>query len=70
MSLKTDFTNNTLEEQLREIVCDQQKELNGLRQSIIQLKNMVAEESEAKYRAYVKIADLQKTKRWHDETDL
>ena len=31
---------------------------------------MVAEESEAKYRAYVKIADLQKARRWHDETDL
>ena len=70
MSLKTEFNNDTLEEQLRELVCDQQKELNGLRQNIIQLKNMVAEESEAKYRAYVKIADLQKARRWHDETDL
>lgn len=62
MSIKTTFTNNTLEEQLRELICDQQKELNDLRQNIIQLKNMVAEESEAKYRAYVRIADLRKHK--------
>lgn len=70
MSLKTTFTNDTLEEQLRELICDQQKELNSLRQNVTQLKNMVAEESEAKYRAYVRIADLQKEKRWHNETDL
>jgi len=70
MNLKTQFTNDTLEEQLREIVCEQQKELNNLRQNIIQLKTMVAEESEAKYRAYVRIADLQKGRRWDDETDL
>jgi len=60
MNLKTQFTNDTLEEQLREIVCDQQKELKSLRASIELLKNSVAEEQEAKYRAYIKYADLQK----------
>ena len=57
MTLKKQFTNDTLEEELREICCEQQKQIN---QSIKQLKKMIAEESEAKYRAYVKFADLQK----------
>ncbi len=59
--------NNTLEEEQRVIICEQQKEINTLRQNIIQLQDMVAVENEAKYRAYVKIADLQKEK--HD-TDI
>ena len=59
--------NNTLEEEQRVIICEQQKQINTLRQSIIQLQDMVAVENEAKYRAYVKIADLQKEK--HD-TDI
>jgi len=59
--------NNTLEEEQRLIICEQQKQINTLRQSIIQLQDMVAVENEAKYRAYVKIADLQKEK--HD-TDI
>tara|TARA_B110000444_G_scaffold243292_1_gene261562 strand:- start:456 stop:650 length:195 start_codon:yes stop_codon:yes gene_type:complete len=52
--------NDTLEEQQRVIICKQQKEINHLRQNILQLQKMVAEESEQKYRAYVKYADLQK----------
>ena len=60
MTLKKQFTNDTLEEELREICCEQQKQINQLNQSIKQLKKMIAEESEAKYRASVKFADLQK----------
>ena len=56
----TNSLNNTLEEEQRVIICEQQKEINNLRQSIIHLRDMVAVENEAKYRAYVKIADLQK----------
>ena len=52
--------NDTLEEEQRVIICEQQKEINKLRQSIIHLRDMIAQENEAKYRAYVKIADLQK----------
>jgi uncharacterized coiled-coil protein SlyX len=52
--------NNTLEEELRIILCEQKKEINSLNQSILQLKRMIAEETEAKYRLYVKVADLQK----------
>ena len=52
--------NDTLEEELRVIICEQQKEINGLRNNTLQLKKMIAEESEAKYRSYVKYADLQK----------
>ena len=63
----TNPLNDTLEEEQRVIICEQQKEINTLRQNIIQLRDMVATENEAKYRAYVKIADLQKEK--HD-TDI
>ena len=52
--------NNTLEEELREIVCDQLKEINGLKTTIEMLKQTVKEEQDAKYRAYVKISDLQR----------
>jgi len=64
MTLKTQFTNDTLEEQLREIICDQQKELNSLRASVTVLENSVAEEQEGKYRAYIKYVDLQKEIKW------
>ena len=56
----TNSLNDTLEEEQRVIICEQQKEINNLRQSIVHLRDMVAVENEAKYRAYVKIADLQK----------
>ena len=52
--------NITLEEELREIVCDQLKEINGLKTTIEMLKQTVKEEQDAKYRAYVKISDLQR----------
>ena len=56
-------SNNTLEEELRIILCEQKKEINYLNQNILQLKRMVAEETEAKYRLYIKVADLQKDKK-------
>ena len=52
--------NDTLEEELRVLICEQKKEINVLKQNIKQLQSMVAEESEQKYRAYVKYVDLQK----------
>ena len=54
--------NLTLEEELRVMLCEQKKEINSLSQSIIQLKRIIAEETEAKYRLYIKVADLQKEK--------
>ena len=58
MNLKATI-NDTLEEQLREMLCDQQKEIKQLEAEITCLKRSVAEEQDAKYRAYVKYADLQ-----------
>jgi|TARA_Y100000389_G_C17030649_1_gene303283 hypothetical protein len=52
--------NNTLEEELRVLLCEQKKEIAILKQNIQQLQSMVAEESEQKYRAYIKYADLQR----------
>jgi|TARA_Y100000361_G_scaffold29125_1_gene23952 hypothetical protein len=60
--------NNTLEEEQRLIICEQQKEINKLRASIKHLRDMVAVENEAKYRAYVKIADLQKEQNGRQNT--
>ena len=60
--------NNTLEEEQRLIICEQQKEINKLRSSIKHLRDMVAVENEAKYRAYVKIADLQKEQNGRQNT--
>jgi len=60
--------NNTLEEEQRIIICEQQKEITKLRASIKHLRDMVAVENEAKYRAYVKIADLQKEQNGRQNT--
>jgi chromosome segregation ATPase len=54
------FTNNTLEEDLRTMLVEKNNECNALREEIKMLKNSVAEEQDAKYRAYVKISDLQR----------
>ena len=54
------FTNNTLEEDLRIMLVEKNNECNALREEIKMLKNSVAEEQDAKYRAYVKISDLQR----------
>lgn len=52
--------NNTLEEELRIIICDQQDTIRNLRSQIEMMEKMVAEESEQKYRAYVRLADAVK----------
>jgi hypothetical protein len=53
--------NDTLEEQLRHMLVDKNNECNALRQRVEILEKTVAEEQEAKYRAYVQIADMKKT---------
>ena len=52
--------NDTLEEQLRHMLVDKNNECNALRQRVSILEQTVAEEQEAKYRAYIRVADLQK----------
>ena len=52
--------NNTLEEELRIQLVDQLKTINALRSEIDMLKETVREEQDQKYRAYVKISDLQR----------
>ena len=52
--------NDTLEEQLRKILVYKNNVCQALKEVVKQLKMMVAEEQEGKYRAYVKFADLQK----------
>lgn len=59
-SLTKKFTNDTLEEELRVMLVEKNNECNALREEIKMLKNSVAEEQDAKYRAYVKISDLQR----------
>lgn len=52
--------NNTLEEELRIELVEQLKIINALRAEIDMLKNTVKEEQDQKYRAYVKLSDLQR----------
>jgi len=52
--------NNTLEEELRILLVEERKLTNSLKKQIEQLKKMIAEEQEGKYRAYIKYADLQR----------
>jgi len=52
--------NNTLEEELRIQLVDQLKTINALKSEIDMLKHTIKEEQDQKYRAYVKISDLQK----------
>jgi|TARA_R110000851_G_scaffold153928_1_gene296000 hypothetical protein len=59
-ALKKQFTNDTLEEELRVMLVDKNNECNALRQRVSILEQTVAEEQEAKYRAYIRVADLQK----------
>lgn len=56
-TLKKQYTNDTLEEQLRELICDQLQEINGLKEENKMLKRLVAEETKAKYEAYKKLAN-------------
>lgn len=52
--------NDTLEEELRLVICDQLQTINALKSEIDMLKNTVKEEQDGKYRAYVKLSDLQR----------
>lgn len=52
--------NDTVEEELRLQLCDQLQTINALKNEIDMLKHSVKEEQDQKYRAYVKISDLQR----------
>jgi hypothetical protein len=52
--------NNTLEEELRVMLVEKNNECQALKSEIANLKRMVAEEQDGKYRAYVRISDLQR----------
>ena len=51
--------NNTAEEQLRVMLVEKNNECNALLDHIELLKRNIKEEQDGKYRAYVKISDLQ-----------
>ena len=51
--------NNTSEEQLRVMLVEKNNECNALLDHIELLKRNIKEEQDGKYRAYVKISDLQ-----------
>ena len=51
--------NNTAEEQLRFMLVEKNNECNALLDHIELLKRNIKEEQDGKYRAYVKISDLQ-----------
>lgn len=55
-TLKQKYTNNTQEEKLREMVCEQLQIINNLKQEVKILKQLVAEETQQKYEAYKKLA--------------
>lgn len=50
--------NNTLEEELRIIICEQQEKIQALKNEIELLKNVVAQETEEKYNAYKKLGAM------------
>jgi|TARA_B100001093_G_C26752087_1_gene981627 hypothetical protein len=56
--LTKQFTNDTLEEELRTMLVDKNNECNHLKAQIEILEKCVADEQEQKYRALVKAADL------------
>mgnify|MGYP001340053965 FL=1 len=51
--------NNTAEEQLRLMLVEKNNDCNALLAQIELLKRNIKEEQDGKYRAYVKISDLQ-----------
>ena len=55
------YLNNTLEEELRVMLVEKNNENRELRAQVKILEDCVAEEQEAKYRAWVKLADLKKS---------
>lgn len=54
--LKRKYTNNTLEEELREQLCEQLKEINSLKAENALLKITIAQETEQRYNLYKKIS--------------
>jgi hypothetical protein len=52
--------NDTAEEQLRRMLVDKNNECNALRDTIKLLEKNIKDEQDMKYRAWVKISDLQK----------
>lgn len=63
--LTKQYTNNTLEEELREIICDQQKQINDLKATIRKLNydvdlltKTVTEEASVNHKLLLKISDL------------
>ena len=52
--------NNTAEEQIRLMLIEKNKECNQLRDHIKLLERNIKDEQDGKYRAWVKISDLQK----------
>lgn len=59
-NLTTKDLNNTLEEELRCLLVEKNKETNYLKSHIELLEKAVAEEQEQKYRLLVENADLKK----------
>lgn len=51
--------NNTLEEELRRLLVEKNNECQSLRNHIKLLEKNIKDEQDMKYRAYVKIQDLQ-----------
>ncbi len=51
--------NNTLEEELRIMLVEKNNECNSLRNQIKLLEQNIKDEQDMKYRAWVKISDLQ-----------
>ena len=55
--------NDTAEEQLRRLLIDKNNECNALRDHIKLLEQNIKDEQDMKYRAWVKISDLQRNKK-------
>jgi hypothetical protein len=54
---KNPTLNNTLEEELRIIICEQKQHIQALKSEIELLKNVVAQETKEKYNAYKKLGE-------------
>tara|TARA_B100001057_G_scaffold308987_2_gene309056 strand:+ start:6846 stop:7043 length:198 start_codon:yes stop_codon:yes gene_type:complete len=60
MSIEVSTLNDTLEEELRRLLVEKNNECQSLKNHIKLLEQNIREEQDQKYRAYVKISDLQK----------
>ncbi len=59
MSIEVSTLNDTLEEELRRLLVEKNNECQSLKNHIKLLEQNIREEQDQKYRAYVKISDLQ-----------